>query len=70
MRQWSDCFITMAQYNHGMHGSIHPVSADIADCYLNATGTFFKFIHGTLNQLLLAGMLWPPGKRLLGIAGD
>jgi len=68
MRQRSDCFITMAQYNHGMHDSTHPVSADIPDCDLNATGAFFKFIRGILKQLLLADMLWPSGMRLLGIA--
>ncbi len=52
-------FITMADYNRWMNTRLYAVCADMPAAELQRDrGAFFRSIHGTLNHILLADMLW------------
>ena len=52
-------FQTMALYNRWMNERIYDCCADLSDEERKQDrGAFFKSIHGTLNHILLADLIW------------
>jgi uncharacterized damage-inducible protein DinB len=52
-------YTTMATYNQWMNRKLYDVCADIPDLERNSDrGAFFKSIHGTLNHILVADLIW------------
>lgn len=57
--QQCNYFGTMARYNRWMNDRLYSVCATMSDGERRQDrGAFFKSIHGTLNHILLADMLW------------
>ena len=66
-------FQTMALYNRWMNQRIYDCCADLSDEERKRDrGAFFKSIHGTLNHILLADLIWFgrfKGEPFTGFAG-
>lgn len=57
--QQREYFITMAHYNRWMNERIYDLCADMTAAeYRRDRKAFFRSIHGTLNHIMLADMLW------------
>lgn len=61
-------FVMMAEYNAWANGRLYEMAKRLSDeQYRRDVGVYFKSLHGTLNHILTADMIWM--RRLTG-AGD
>jgi uncharacterized damage-inducible protein DinB len=52
-------YTAMASYNQWMNQNLYTLCADLADGERKLDrGAFFKSIHGTLNHILIADLIW------------
>ncbi len=52
-------YTSMATYNQWMNQKLYAVCGDIPDAERKIDrGAFFKSIHGTLNHILVADLIW------------
>jgi uncharacterized damage-inducible protein DinB len=56
---WRDHFLHLASYGQWANGRLFDAVAKLSDeAYRADRGAFFRSIHGTLNHLLMADLLW------------
>jgi uncharacterized damage-inducible protein DinB len=56
---WRDHFLHLAAYNQWANTRLFDAVSNLADeAYRADRGAFFHSIHGTLNHLLMADLLW------------
>lgn len=61
-------FETMAEYNAWANGRLYRMAAQLPDeQYRRDVGAYFKSLHGTLNHIMVADLIWM--HRLTGV-GD
>jgi uncharacterized damage-inducible protein DinB len=59
-------FRQLAGYNHWANLRLYGAALDMSEeAYRRPTGVFFSSLHGTLNHLLVADLIWL--KRLTGV---
>jgi uncharacterized damage-inducible protein DinB len=52
-------YTTISKYNQWMNQKLYAVCADIPDVERKSDrGAFFKSVHGTLNHILVADLIW------------
>lgn len=61
-------FVMMADYNAWANGRLYGMARQLPDeQYRRDVGAYFKSVHGTLNHILVADLIWM--RRLTGV-GD